>query len=120
MTGTTVLVWVGVGLIGGIGSVTRFLVDRAVTRQVARPFPIGTLAVNVSGAGLLGFLGGLALSKDAALLTGIPQLANAVFRPKAFKIRQPTAAYEILISWSDGKRHRGEITLEYVRDIDKP
>ena len=57
---------------------------------------------------------------DAAMLTGIPQLANAVFRPKAFKIRQPTAAYEILISWSDGKRHRGEITLEYVRDIDKP
>ena len=70
MTATTVLLWAGVALIGGIGSVTRFLVDRAVTRQVARPFPIGTLAVNVSGAGLLGFLGGLALSKDAALLTG--------------------------------------------------
>ena len=57
-------------LIGGIGSVTRFLVDRTVTRRIARPFPIGTLAVNISGAALLGFLGGLALSKDAALLAG--------------------------------------------------
>jgi CrcB protein len=57
-------------LIGGIGSVTRFLVDRAVARRAARPFPFGTLTVNISGATLLGFLGGLALSKDAALLTG--------------------------------------------------
>jgi fluoride exporter len=70
MTGTTVLVWVGVMLIGGIGSVTRFLVDRAVARRVARSFPFGTLTVNITGAALLGFLGGLALSKDAALLTG--------------------------------------------------
>ncbi|BAX91591.1 fluoride efflux transporter CrcB [Mycobacterium shigaense] len=67
---TTVLVWTGVVLIGGVGSVTRFLVDRTVTRRVGRPFPYGTLVVNVSGAALLGFLGGLALSKDAALLAG--------------------------------------------------
>jgi CrcB protein len=45
-------------------------VDRAIARRVARPFPFGTLTVNISGAALLGFLGGLALSKDAALLTG--------------------------------------------------
>jgi fluoride exporter len=63
-------VWLGVVVIGGIGSVTRFLVDRTVTRRLARPFPVGTLTVNVTGAALLGFLGGLALSKDAALLTG--------------------------------------------------
>jgi len=67
---TTMLVWVGVMLIGGIGSVTRFLVDRTVARRMARPFPYGTLTVNITGAALLGFLGGLALSKDAALLAG--------------------------------------------------
>ena len=67
---TTVAVWVGVMLIGGIGSVARFVVDRAVARRMARPFPFGTLTVNISGAALLGFLGGLALSKDAALLAG--------------------------------------------------
>jgi CrcB protein len=69
-TATTVLVWAGVVLIGGIGSVARFLVDRAVARRSARPFPFGTLAVNISGAALLGFLGGLALSKEVALLAG--------------------------------------------------
>ncbi|WP_025735602.1 fluoride efflux transporter CrcB [Mycobacterium genavense] len=67
---TTLFVWTGVALIGGIGSVARFLTDRWVTRRVARPCPVGTLAVNISGAALLGFLGGLALSKDAALLAG--------------------------------------------------
>ncbi|OIN82227.1 fluoride efflux transporter CrcB [Mycobacterium malmoense] len=67
---TTALVWVGVVLIGGIGSVLRFLVDRVVARRAAQLFPFGTLVVNVSGAALLGFLGGLTLSKEAALLTG--------------------------------------------------
>ncbi len=73
MTGTaamTALVWAGVVLVGGIGSVLRFLIDRAVGRRVARTFPFGTLAVNISGAALLGFLGGLTLSKEAALLAG--------------------------------------------------
>ena len=36
----------------------------------ARPFPFGTLAVNLSGAVLLGFFAGLALSPHAALLAG--------------------------------------------------
>ncbi len=67
---TAALIWVAVALLGGIGSVLRFLLDRAVARRVARPFPLGTLAVNISGAALLAFLGGLALSKDAALLAG--------------------------------------------------
>ena len=59
----TVLLWVGVVLAGGIGSVLRFLVDGAVARRMAKSFPFGTLAVNISGAALLGFLGGLALNR---------------------------------------------------------
>ena len=70
MTATTVFAWAGVMLIGGIGSVLRFVVDRTVARRLARPFPFGTLTVNISGAGLLGFLGGLALNKEVALLAG--------------------------------------------------
>ena len=69
-TATTALVWVGVVLIGGIGSVLRFVIDRTVARRASRPFPFGTLAVNISGAALLGFLAGLALNKEAALLAG--------------------------------------------------
>ena len=67
---TTALIWVAVPVIGGVGSVLRFVVDRAVARRAARPYPFGTLAVNTTGAALLAFLGGLALSKEAALLAG--------------------------------------------------
>ncbi|SBS77099.1 Protein CrcB homolog 2 [uncultured Mycobacterium sp.] len=63
-------VWAGVMVIGGLGSVSRFMVDRAVARRAARSFPFGTLTVNISGAVLLGFVSGLALSHHAALLAG--------------------------------------------------
>ena len=62
------IVWLGVLVAGGFGAVLRFLVDGAVARRAARSFPFGTLAVNISGALLLGLLGGLALSRHAALL----------------------------------------------------
>jgi fluoride exporter len=62
------IVWLGVLVAGGFGAVLRFLVDGAVARRAARSFPFGTLAVNISGAALLGLLGGLALSRHAALL----------------------------------------------------
>lgn len=64
----SVAVWVCVLLAGGLGSVLRFLVDRAVARRVVRSFPVGTLTVNVSGAALLGIISGLALSRHTALL----------------------------------------------------
>jgi fluoride exporter len=70
LTAATVVLWAAVMLIGGIGSVLRFVVDRAVARRLAEPFPFGTLAVNISGAALLGLIGGLALNRNAALLAG--------------------------------------------------
>ncbi|MBE1547160.1 CrcB protein [Mycobacterium sp. OAS707] len=66
----TVAVWAGVVVIGGLGAVLRFLVDRTVSTRVGGSFPYGTFAVNISGALLLGFLSGLALSPHLALLAG--------------------------------------------------
>jgi CrcB protein len=66
----TIAVWGGVVLLGGAGAVLRFLVDRAVARRVARPFPFGTLTVNLTGAVLLGLLSGLTLSHHVSLLAG--------------------------------------------------
>jgi fluoride exporter len=66
-----ILLWTGVVLIGGAGSVARFLVDGAVASAAAgRDFPYGTLVVNISGAVILGLLTGLALGHDQALLAG--------------------------------------------------
>jgi CrcB protein len=66
----SVLLWAAVMLIGGTGSVVRFLVDGTVGSMTGRDFPFGTLVVNISGAVILGLLTGLALSHDAALLAG--------------------------------------------------
>src|ERR1700722_16176567 len=66
----SVLVWTAVVLIGGAGSVLRFLVDGVVSSAAGRDFPFGTMAINISGAVILGLLTGLALSHDQALLAG--------------------------------------------------
>ena len=66
----TAAIWAAVMLIGGVGSVLRFVVDRSVAGRVARSFPLGTLVVNLSGAVLLGVSSGVALSHTAALLAG--------------------------------------------------
>jgi fluoride exporter len=65
-----ILIWVAVALIGGAGSLVRFLVDGAVSAAASRDFPFGTMAVNISGAVVLGLVTGLALGNDEALLAG--------------------------------------------------
>lgn len=67
---TATLIWIGVAIIGGFGAVVRFVFDRAVTKRKSSAFPLGTFVINVTGAWLLGFLGGLALRPDIALLAG--------------------------------------------------
>lgn len=67
---------IGVGLLGGLGAVGRFLLDGAVARRVGSAFPFGTLAVNLSGAFVLGVLVGAAVSGDAYRLLGIGLLGG--------------------------------------------
>ena len=66
----TVLVVVGVGALGGLGAVARFLLDGAVAARVGSAFPFGTLAVNLSGALALGVLHGAGVGGDAMRLVG--------------------------------------------------
>ena len=66
----SILIWMAVALIGGAGSIGRFLVDGALSAAVGRDFPFGTMVVNISGAVILGLLTGLALGHDEALLAG--------------------------------------------------
>ena len=57
-------VTLGIGLLGGVGALARFLLDGAVSRR-AGSFPWGTFAVNLSGAFALGVLAGAAVGGDA-------------------------------------------------------
>jgi len=67
---------VGLGLLGGIGAVLRFLVDGAVAGRAGRDFPVGTLVVNVIGSLILGVLAGVALSADGYRVTATGLLGS--------------------------------------------
>jgi CrcB protein len=71
-----VLVWIAVGAVGGLGALARFGLDAWISEREAGSFPFGTLAVNVSGAALLGLLAGVALHGDALLIAGTGALGS--------------------------------------------
>lgn len=52
--------WVvlGVAVAGGLGAVTRYLLDLVIGRPGRPPYPLGTLLINLSGSALLGLLAG--------------------------------------------------------------
>lgn len=62
------LVVIGVGVLGGLGAIARFLLDGAVAGRVTTSFPIGTLAVNLSGALALGIVVGATTNEDVSRL----------------------------------------------------
>jgi CrcB protein len=68
--------WIAVAALGSVGSIARFLLDGDVSARTGGDFPLGTLAVNASGALLLGLLTGLALSGDALTLAGSATLGS--------------------------------------------
>jgi CrcB protein len=63
-------VWAGLAVAGGLGAVTRFVVENAVSMRLGRGWLWGTFAVNVSGALALGLLAGAGVGGDALRLAG--------------------------------------------------
>jgi fluoride exporter len=61
---------IGIGLLGGVGAIARFLLDGLVSERAGREFPYGTLAVNIFGSFLIGILVGAAPGHDAYQLAG--------------------------------------------------
>lgn len=54
---------------------------------------------------------------EPALLPGIPELARATFRPGKIIIRHPSSIQKVILSWDDGTRHREEVTLSFVGEV---
>ncbi len=53
--------WIGLG--GAIGSMARYGLGGLVSQKFGETFPFGTLAINVTGSFIIGFLGALASSE---------------------------------------------------------
>jgi CrcB protein len=67
----TVPGWIAVGLLGGIAAAARFAVDAEIAARAESEFPLGILAVNLSGALALGVVAGAALHGEAlAIVAG--------------------------------------------------
>jgi len=126
------LLWIGVGLLGGVGAVARFVLSAAVARRSAGWFPSGTLVVNLSGSVLLGFVAGVALHGDALTLLGggllgsyttfstwmldSERLSERVISPSGHRKRRPT---ERVISPSGHRKRRptGDVTVALAANL---
>lgn len=72
----SLLTWIAVVLLGGVGASARFTVDWLVSLRLGFHFPYGTLVVNLSGAFLLGLLASTAVDGNARLLAGTATLGS--------------------------------------------
>ena len=64
------LAWIGVGVLGAVGSWARFGVGELVAARRPSAFPLGTFVVNLTGGFLLGLLTGLSVTGDPLLVFG--------------------------------------------------
>ncbi|WP_454050422.1 fluoride efflux transporter FluC [Cellulomonas sp. Marseille-Q8402] len=62
---------VAVALMGGLGAVTRYLVDGMLRARSRTAVPLGTMVVNLSGAFALGVITGLVAHGAAAALATV-------------------------------------------------
>ncbi|EYT62041.1 chromosome condensation protein CrcB [Dietzia sp. UCD-THP] len=51
-----------IALFGGLGAAARFVVDGLVRTRWSSGFPVGTVAINITGSLLMGFLTGAAIA----------------------------------------------------------
>jgi CrcB protein len=63
---------------GGLGGMARFWVSGVVARRFGETFPWGTMAVNVTGAAIIGVLGALLLTPEEHAVRHAPLWAGFV------------------------------------------
>jgi fluoride exporter len=60
--------WIAVGLLGGVAAGARFLIDAEISARADGPFPLGILAVNLTGAFVLGIATGTGLDGQGLVI----------------------------------------------------
>jgi CrcB protein len=99
----TAAAWAGVAGLGGVGALGRFFVDALVAASAGRTFPVGTLAINVSGSLVLGVLVGAAVHGDPYVLAGTATVGSYT----TFS----TWMYETQRLLEDGLAHRAALNV---------
>jgi CrcB protein len=90
-----------VAVCGGVGAISRFLVDGIVQQRVLGAYPAGTLIVNLSGSFLLGLIVGLHASHRVALLIGTALLGSyTTFSTWMLEAHRTAQDGETRIAWS--------------------
>jgi fluoride exporter len=104
---TVVVTWLAVAAAGGAGAVARFLVDLAVSRAVPARFPLGTLAVNVTGSFAAGLVTGLAITGHLGIEVEIVVAGGFLGAYTTFSTAMVQAATELL----EGRRGEAVLNL---------
>jgi CrcB protein len=68
--------WIALAALGGAGALARFGLESLVASRRGDALPLGTVLVNLTGAGLLGLLIGLAVHGRALTLLGAGVLGS--------------------------------------------
>ena len=93
---TALLVLLG----GGVGAVARFTLDAAVQSRRLGEFPLGTLAVNLSGSFVLGVLVGLSISHRATEILGTATIGSyTTFSTWMLESQRPAEDGEPRLAW---------------------
>jgi fluoride exporter len=69
-------VWLAVVVVGGLGSIGRFLLDSVIAARAGRDFPYGTFTINITGALILGLLTGLGIEGNLFVITGTATIGS--------------------------------------------
>lgn len=85
---------------GGAGALARFLLDGFVQSRHGLGFPLGTLAVNLSGAFLLGLVAGLAPPSRLMLVLGTATIGSyTTFSTWMLETHRPAEDGEPRVAW---------------------
>ena len=87
-------------LCGGIGACGRFAVDAVIQSRLRSEFPVGTLAVNLTGCFALGVLYGAHASQQLTLLLGTATLGSyTTFSTLMLETHRPAEEGEPGLAW---------------------